>query len=103
MVLPADMSLRHVLAQSAQIIIERLGKIDALVNCAGANSSSGNLRQLSPTAVEEILEGNLQTVFLLTLAVLPTIGKNGAGDIVHQSSWSARRFLLKSATALRQV
>jgi NADP-dependent 3-hydroxy acid dehydrogenase YdfG len=99
MLVAGDMATDAAAADAAKEINARFGSIDTLINCAGANVVERNLGQLTVTSVSDVLRGNLQVAFLLTLAVLPTMRANRFGTIVHVASWSARHYAPKSGAA----
>ncbi len=76
---------------------ERFGRIDILVAAAGIlRGGDGSLRLLRDMTVaewDEVLDTNLQGVFLANRAVLPVMIRQGAGDIINLSSTSGRKGL----------
>jgi len=74
--------------------LERFGRIDALVNCAGILRAPGaTLRMVAhmPTNEwDEVLDVNLRGTFLCSRAVLPTMIAARSGDILNVSSKSGR-------------
>ncbi len=76
----------------AQTVLERFGRIDALVGCAGILRKRGTPpKPLVKTTLEEwdeVLDVNLKGVFLSNRAVLPAMIKQRAGTIINISSVS---------------
>lgn len=68
-------------------IIEKYGKIDALVNNAGI-STVGNLDELSYEAIERVLNVNVLGPFTASKEVLPYMVKQQYGRIVNIASTS---------------
>jgi NAD(P)-dependent dehydrogenase (short-subunit alcohol dehydrogenase family) len=96
-----DPSGRTVLCQRADVSVEgdvqalvdqtvqRFGRIDVLVNCAGI-IKHGPIDQMSLEAFESVLRVNLTGTFLVCRAVVPVMKKQGRGKIVNMSSIAGR-------------
>jgi NAD(P)-dependent dehydrogenase (short-subunit alcohol dehydrogenase family) len=69
--------------------LSRHGRIDGLVNNAGA-SLHGPLDRLDPDEFRRVLDLNLVSVLAMTQAVLPAMRARGAGAIVNVSSGTTR-------------
>lgn len=80
-------------AMTAQVR-KTFGHIDILVNNAGATwgetFKTGPLLDLTPADFEECLRLNLQSVFLVSRSVAPTMLSQGKGVIVNLSSLNGR-------------
>jgi NAD(P)-dependent dehydrogenase (short-subunit alcohol dehydrogenase family) len=78
--------------QLAQATLERFGRIDALVACAGILRKRGTgpkpLVQTTTEEWDEVLDVNLKGVFLTNRAVLPTMIQQRSGIILNLSSVS---------------
>jgi 3-oxoacyl-[acyl-carrier protein] reductase len=80
--------------QMASAALERFGRIDCLVACAGILRLGGTLKMIADTSLEEwnaVLETNLTGTFLSNRAVLPAMISQKQGDIVNISSTSGRQ------------
>jgi len=66
-------------------VVDRLGKIDALVNNAGITRDR-SLAKMSAEEWNDVLQTNLDSVFHLTSRVLPHMVQAGYGRIVNISS-----------------
>jgi 3-oxoacyl-[acyl-carrier protein] reductase len=96
-----DPSGRTVLCQRADVSVEgdvqalvdqtvqRFGRIDVLVNCAGIIKHCP-IDQMSLEAFESVLRVNLTGTFLACRAVVPVMKKQGRGKIVNMSSIAGR-------------
>jgi NAD(P)-dependent dehydrogenase (short-subunit alcohol dehydrogenase family) len=71
--------------------LERFGRIDALVACAGLLRVGEKLKTVADTSLEDwntIVETNLTGTFLSNRAVLPAMMEQREGDIINISSTS---------------
>ena len=66
-------------------VVERFGKIDALVNNAGITRDR-SLAKMSPEEWGDVIQTNLTSVFQMTSRVLPHMVQAGYGRIVNISS-----------------
>ena len=93
--LPLDVCRRDDMQRMAAVVLERYGRIDILVACAGIlRASSGRIRTVRDTEVadwDEVLAVNLKGVFLSNQAVLPAMLARRQGQIVNVASTSALR------------
>lgn len=86
---------RHVEALFAQIK-QRFGRLDLLVNNAGA-FDGGPLDELSTEAWDKVIAVNLRAPFLCTRAALRMMKPQGRGRIINIGSISAQRVRPRSA------
>ena len=70
-------------------ILEKFGRLDALVNTVGGWAGGKTVAETSLEAWQHMLDLNLRTAFLLSRSVLPPMLEAGWGRIVHTSSKSA--------------
>lgn len=73
----------------AKWTLERFGRVDVLVNNAGASSKARNVRYVDVAEWEQVVAVNLTGVYALTQAVLPNMVERGAGTIITVSSMAA--------------
>jgi NADP-dependent 3-hydroxy acid dehydrogenase YdfG len=69
----------------------RFGRIDVLVNNAGANVKNRTVRELDPPTWDHLVRVNLDAVFYCTHAVLPQMRARRDGLIVNISSVAGKR------------
>jgi short-subunit dehydrogenase len=84
----ADLSAADAPARVFAEAIERLGRVDVLVNNAGVGLA-GPLVESSPSRIDELVAVNLRAPLLLTQAVLPGMLERDAGAIVNIASIGA--------------
>ncbi|MFW6077767.1 MAG: SDR family NAD(P)-dependent oxidoreductase [Hyphomicrobiales bacterium] len=83
--LTADVGRRDDVDAMAQAALERLGRIDYLINCAGI-SERWPAEAFPEEAWDRIIDTNLKGVFLCCQVVGRTMIAQGAGRIVNMSS-----------------
>jgi 3-oxoacyl-[acyl-carrier protein] reductase len=73
--------------------IDRSGRLDVLVTCAGGFSSAAPLPDVRLDEWNDLLAANLTATFLACRAVVPTMRRRGYGRIVTVASMAARTAL----------
>ncbi|MEI2645220.1 MAG: SDR family oxidoreductase [Candidatus Competibacter sp.] len=75
--------------------LDRFGRIDILVACAGILRGDGGtlkpLAQLATPEWDQVIDTNLRGLFLCNRAVLPAMIRQRRGDIINLSSVSGRQ------------
>ncbi len=89
LVVPADVTRPVDVEAIVKLTLERFGRIDALINCAG-HAPLLRMEQMSLDDWRETIDTNLSSVFYLSRAVWPTFRQQRSGVIVNLSSLSAR-------------
>ena len=79
------------LAATVGLCIERLGRIDILVNNVGGSAKGGPV-EMSEEVWDTQIDHNLKSVFLACKHVLPHMVARGQGNIVNLSSTSGIRW-----------
>ena len=99
LVLPGDLSKPTTAKRVAGAIKRRLGRLDVLVNNAGANVLERSWRQLDAARVDAVLGANLASAFYCAMAVLPMMRAQKSGVLIHTASWAGRFLGLVSGPA----
>ena len=91
----ADVRREEDMEEMVRKTLDRFGKIDILVHCAGILRGEGGtpriLAQISTEEMNNVIDTNLKGTFLCNRAVLPGMIKQGTGNIVNVSSTSGRK------------
>jgi len=78
----ADVTLYSEVAKAVDQVIERHGRIDCLINCAGI-WAQGQITQNSEEEINNLLDVNTKGTIFLCKAVIPLMEKQGGGEIVN--------------------
>jgi NADP-dependent 3-hydroxy acid dehydrogenase YdfG len=89
LVVPADVSKADQVERAYETVSQTWGAVDILVNNAGRNSSQRHLHQLTVAEMSSMLDVNLKTAFLCSMAVLPAMRARKSGTLIHIGSMSA--------------
>jgi NADP-dependent 3-hydroxy acid dehydrogenase YdfG len=81
-----DVSNKQAVAKA----VERIGRVDILVNSAGINDPKRNFFNVSADAWDRIVGINLSGMFYCIHAVLPGMRSRKDGVIINVSSWAGR-------------
>src|SRR5262249_40927923 len=97
--LPCDLGQNDAIAATARDILARFGRIDVLVNAAGANIPRRSLNELSLADYRAVMDANINGVLALVQAFLPPMRQQGEGTIVNVGSEAGRQASAKSGAA----
>jgi NAD(P)-dependent dehydrogenase (short-subunit alcohol dehydrogenase family) len=81
----ADMTKRDDVKRLAQTALEKMGKIDILINNAGSNKPQA-IDAITDEAWDNVLELNLNSIMVLTRALVPQMKQRRWGRVIHISS-----------------
>ncbi len=85
---PLDVTDKDAVADVGARIMERFGRIDLLVNCAGMNIPNRSWEAVTLDGWDSVVEANLNGAFYCCQAVLPTMRAQKDGLIINVSSWA---------------
>jgi 3-oxoacyl-[acyl-carrier protein] reductase len=86
---PADVTRASEVASLVEETQAVLGPVSILVNCAGIGLF-GPTHEKSEEEWDRVLDTNLKSVFLVSRAVVPSMIRRAAGDIINISSLAGR-------------
>jgi NADP-dependent 3-hydroxy acid dehydrogenase YdfG len=86
----ADIRDASAMQRFADAVLDRFGRVDALVNAAGTNTLRRSLAEFSPSTYAEVLDTNLHGAVRCTLAFLPLMRRQRSGTIVNINSEAGR-------------
>ena len=89
--IPAHVGRNEEVQKLVQGALRAFGRIDVLVNNAGANPVLSSMVDLEEETFDKVLEVNLKGAFLLSKAVAKEMIKQGGGRILNISSISGLR------------
>jgi NAD(P)-dependent dehydrogenase (short-subunit alcohol dehydrogenase family) len=85
-----DITRRDDCAAAVEATMNRFGRIDCLVNCAGIVGSQAML-DITEDELQQMISVNLVGAFNISQSVLPTLVAQGSGSIVNVASVAAQR------------
>lgn len=86
---PCDMADRAAVARLAETAVDRMGKVDVLINNAGQNAPQP-IDEVDDRTWDRVVEVNLSSVMALTRAVVPGMKARRWGRVIHIASIMAQ-------------
>ena len=86
-----DITNESQVLQTVEQIIKNYGKIDILVNSAGAINDPIHFHEMKEAEISKLVDVNMLGVFKMTKAVLPNMLENKSGCIINIGSISSER------------
>ena len=87
---PLDISDQSAVTSVLERILDSFGRLDILVHSAGLNGRARDLKQLSTSDWNTVIDVNLNGAFYCCHAVLPIMQAQQEGLIINISSWAGR-------------
>lgn len=84
--------------EAFQSVLDRWGKIEILVNCAGGFFDTHAIEDIEEEEWDKIISWNLKSVFLCCREAASSMKNSGYGRIVSVSSLAGRTGILETAT-----
>jgi NAD(P)-dependent dehydrogenase (short-subunit alcohol dehydrogenase family) len=84
-----DMSNTENANSAVKALIERWGRIDALVHLVGGFAGGAPVSETSETVLEQMFDINFKTAFYMIRAVIPVMREQGSGRIIAVGSRAA--------------
>ena len=72
--------------QMVEAVLERYGRVDILINCAGHSSPHRKLLTTTPEEIHGVIDSNLVGTIFCTQAVIPSMVEAKTGTIINISS-----------------
>jgi NAD(P)-dependent dehydrogenase (short-subunit alcohol dehydrogenase family) len=89
-VIPGDVSKPDTAAKVTARIKDEFGRLDSLVNNAGANITDRQWAKLKPDGIDTIISSNLSSAFYCASAAIALMRPQKNGLLIHTSSWAGR-------------
>jgi NAD(P)-dependent dehydrogenase (short-subunit alcohol dehydrogenase family) len=91
LVIPADVTDPAAVGDMAVAALDRFGRIDVLVNNSGIGGPSGPLWELDLAEWRRTFAVNVEGVFLVSKAILPSMIARGSGSVIVIGSITGKR------------
>lgn len=85
---PLDVTDARAVERVASAVAGRHGKVDVLVNSAGANTTKRSWRDQTAEGWDQVIRANLDGIFYCVSAALPLMRAQKDGVVVNVSSWA---------------
>jgi NADP-dependent 3-hydroxy acid dehydrogenase YdfG len=84
---PTQIASRDEVAELVRRVRDEAGPVDILVNNAGSSSKTRNVRWIADEEWHQVIDVNLNAVYLLTQAVLPDMLERGSARSSPSPRW----------------
>lgn len=91
MAIPTDATQATDVDHLIAATLEKLGRIDVLINCVGINIPRRTIAELTDESWSMMMEINLRSAFHLTQAVIPVFRRQQEGLLIHIASSAAKK------------
>lgn len=91
LIVPTDVTDIDSVASMANMVLQRYGSVDVLINNSGIGGPSGMLWELDPQEWADTFSVNVHGVFLVSRTLLPSMIERGSGSVVNIGSISGKR------------
>ncbi len=85
-----DVTLEKEVKEMVAGVISAFGKIDILINNAGALIKRASIEEVEESLLDQVFDLNLKSLFLVTREVVPYMKRNNFGKIINVSSIAGR-------------
>jgi NADP-dependent 3-hydroxy acid dehydrogenase YdfG len=96
---PCDLGDADAIGAMARAVLKRFGRIDVLVNAAGANIPKRSLGELSRADYVAVMDANINGVLTMVQAFLPAMRAQQSGTIVNVGSEAGKLASPKAGAA----
>lgn len=97
--LPTDLGQPAAITALAKTVLQRFGRIDALVNAAGTNIPQRSLGELSRADYTAVMDANVNGVLHIVQAFLPTMRAQQSGTVINIGSEAGKQASAKAGAA----
>ena len=87
----ADLAVREQATELVEWTLQKLGRIDVMINAAGVNIPQRTMEELSPENWDSLMQINVTGAYNLMRAVLPGMRERRDGQIINISSIAGLR------------
>src|SRR5688572_2641021 len=98
-VCPCDVADAEAVGHMVKEVLGKLGRVDALIHCAGTNIAKRSWEQLSAEDYRRVMAANLDGAFNCVHAVVPAMRQQGSGTVVVINSDAGRVANAKAGAA----